>query len=258
MAFPFRLQALSTPMPGQPGLVSLIASIDASALTFKVDEATARYAGQVTVLARVKAKTGETLFTRSEHYNLTGETARLEQAKTGQILFFTAPEVVAGSHTIEWVVRDDEGGRASVAQSAIAVPGAASTVVGDLILIGRSEPTPKDKAVDANPLAWKGQLLYPRLGVPFSRGRERDLSFALPIVVGRGSPAPAAVLRLLAQGNRIAETQLDLGAPTKEGRLVALGHLSIAALPSGVYDLQLVISVGQVEVTRSAEFMVID
>ena len=257
MAFPFRLQALSTPMPGQPGLVSLIASIDASALTFTVDEATARYAGQVTVLARVKAKTGETLFTRSEHYNLTGETARLEKAKTGQILFFTAPEVAAGSHAIEWVVRDDEGGRASVAQSAIDVPGAASTVVGDLILIGRSEPAPKDKAVDANPLAWKGQLLYPRLGVPVSRA-QRDLSFALPMVVGRGGPTPAAVLRLLAQGNRVAETQLDLGTPTKEGRLVALGHLSIAALPSGVYDLQIVISVGQVEVLRSAEFMVID
>ena len=239
-------------------MVSLIASIDSAALTFNVDDANARYEGQVTVLARVKTTTGETLFTRSEHYNLTGETARLEKAKTGQILFFTAPEVAAGSHTIEWVVRDDEGARASVARSALEVPAAGSTVVGDVILVGRTEAAPKDKAVDTNPLAWKGQLLYPRLGAPVSRARDRDVSFALPMVVPRGGAAPTAVLRLLAGTNRLAEMPFDVGAPAKDGRLVGLGHLPIAALPPGVYDLQIVVSAGQEQVIRSAEFMVID
>ena len=60
----FRLQALSTPMPGQPGMVSLIASIDASALTFTVDDATARYSGQVTVLARMKTQIGRDICSR--------------------------------------------------------------------------------------------------------------------------------------------------------------------------------------------------
>ena len=256
MAFPFRLQALSTPMPGQPGMVSLVASIDASALTFTVDDATARYSGQVTVLARMKTRSGETLFTRSEHYNLTGETAKLEHTKAGSILFFTAPEVPAGSHTVEWVVRDDEGARASVARSSIDVPGANGTVVGDLILVGRSEAAPKDKAVETNPLAWKGQLLYPRLGQPISRAVEKDLSFALPIVLPRDSAPPAAVVRLVAGGKRLAESPLDLGTPAKDGRLVAVGHLSISPLPPGSYELQVAISPGQTETLRTADFTV--
>jgi hypothetical protein len=258
MAFPFRLQALSTPMPGQPGMVSLVASVDASALTFNVDEAKARYAGQVTVLARAKSKTGQTLFTRSEHYNLNGDTAKLDKARAGQILFFTAPELAAGSHTIEWVVRDDEGARASVARSALDVPDASGTVVGDLMLVGRSEAAPKDKAVETNPLAWKGQLLYPRLGEPISRSHDKDLSFALPVIVPHGSPAPAATLRLVAGGKRLAERPLDLGTPAKDGRLVALGHLSLAPLPPGSYELQVAVSPGASEVVRTADFTVIN
>jgi hypothetical protein len=256
MDFPFRLQALSTPMPGQPGVVSLIASVDASALDFKVDASTARYSGQVTVLARVKAKTGETLFTRSEHYNLRGDSGQLEKAKAGRILFFSAPEIAPGSHTVEWVVRDDEGDRASVAQSAIDVPQAAGTVVGDLLLVGRSEPAPKDKTIATNPLAWRDQLLYPRLGEPISRAQQHDLSFALPMVVPRGSRAPAAALRLVTQGKLVAELPLDLGTPAKDGRLVALGHVAINPLPPGSYELRVAVSPGPYEIVRTAAFTV--
>ncbi len=171
-------------------MVSLIASIDASALTFTVDDATARYEGQVTVLARVKTKTGETLFTRSEHYNLTGETARLEKAKTGQILFFTAPEVAAGSHTIEWVVRDDEGARASVARSAIDVPGADEhgrrRCDSRRTHRGRAErQSRRDQSARL-----EGAAALPAPGRARQPCRERDLSFALPMVVPRGGARP--------------------------------------------------------------------
>jgi hypothetical protein len=46
IAFPFRLHALSTPMPGQPGVVSLVAAVDASMLTYTEDAASARYSGR--------------------------------------------------------------------------------------------------------------------------------------------------------------------------------------------------------------------
>jgi VWFA-related protein len=256
-AFPFRLQAFSTPMPGQPGVVSLVAVIDASMLTYTEDAATARYTGQVTIVTRVKSKDGEVLTTRSEHYNLSGDMDKLSDAKTKQILFFAAPDLPSGSHTVEWIVRDDEGRRASVARSAIEVPEGARPIVGDLMLVGRSEAVPKGKATATNPLAWKGQLLYPAFGDPISRSKQHNVSFALPMVVATRGPAPTAVLRLFARTQLLVESPLTLGATGGDGRLVALGHLPIGSLPPGSYDLQVTVSAGEQREIRSAEFSVI-
>ena len=257
IAFPFRLRALSTPMPGQPGVVSLVAVVDASMLTYTEDAAAARYSGQMTIVTQVKSKTGEVLTTRSEHYNLAGDLAKLADAKTKQILYFAAPDLPAGSHTVEWVVRDDEGGRTSVARSAVDVPEGARPIVGDLMLVGHSEPAPKEKALASNPLAWKGQLLYPSFGDPISKSSEHNLSFALPMVVAMQGPAPVAVMRLLSRNQLLVESTLTLGPTEKDGRLVALGHLSIESLPPGSYDLQVTVSDGDQREIRSAEFSVI-
>ncbi len=257
IAFPFRLRALSTPMPGQPGVVSLVAAVEASMLTYTEDAASARYSGQLTILTRVVSKTGEVLTSRSEHYNLSGEVARLAEAKTRQILYFAAPDLPPGSHTVEWVVRDDEGARTSVARSVVDVPEDARPIVGDLILVARSETAPKGKSTAANPLAWRGQLLYPLFGDPISKSRQRNLSFALPMVVATHGPAPSAVLRLLARNQLLAELPLTLGPVGGDGRLVALGHLPIESLPPGSYDLQVTVSEGDQREIRSAEFSVI-
>jgi hypothetical protein len=257
IAFPFRLRALSTPMPGQPGLVSLVALVDASMLTYTEDATAVRYSGQVTILTQVTSKTGEVLNSRSEHYNLSGDLAKLAEAKTKQILYFTAPDLPAGSHTVEWVVRDDEGGRASVARSVVDVPEGGAPIVGDLFLVARSEPAPKGKSTSSNPLAWDGQLLYPLLGDPISKSRQPNVSFALPMVVDGRGPSPTAMLRLLAQNHVLAESPLELGAVGRDGRLVALGHLPIESLPPGSYDLQVTVAEGDQWEIRSAEFSVI-
>ena len=75
-------------------------------------------------------------------------------------------------------------------------------------------------------------------------------------MLSHNGATPAAVVRLAAGGTRLAESPLDLGTPTKDGRLVAVGHLSIAPLPPGSYELQVAISPGQAETLRTADFTV--
>jgi hypothetical protein len=182
---------------------------------------------------------------------------KLTEAKTKQILFFAAPDLPSGSHTVEWVVRDDEGGRTSVARSGVDVPEGARPIVGDLILVARTESAPKGKSTAANPLSWKGRLCYPLFGDPISKSRQHNLSFALPMVVDTRGPAPGAVLRLLARNQLLAESPLTLGPMDRDGRLVALGHLPIDSLPPGSYDLQVTVSEGAQREIRSSEFSVI-
>ena len=255
-SFPFRLTALSTPMPGQPGMVALVAAIDASALTLNTDATTSRYSGQATVLTRVMSGTGEVLSTRSQHYDLSGDLAKLDAARAAHILYFASPDLPPGSHVVEWVVRDDESGHASVARSTVDVPADERPVVGDLILVERSEKSPKDVSAERNPLAWDGLLIYPRFGEPLSLATDRSLSFALPMVIA-GDAAPTAQLRLLSGNRLIAELPFELGTPGKDGRVVALGHMPITSLPPGSYELQVTVAGGGRREIRSAEFTVI-
>jgi hypothetical protein len=167
-AFPFQLQALSTPMPGRPGLVSLVASVPVGRVVVHRGLHTSRFKGQATILAQLTSH-GEVVGHQSQHYELAGDAAHLAQTREGRILFFASPEVPAGRTQIDWVVRDDVGGQASVARSMLDVPEPGTLMVGDLFLVARTERAPKDKAIERNPLAWEGLLFYPA----FRRAREQ-------------------------------------------------------------------------------------
>ena len=198
-------------MPGQPGVVSLVAAIDASMLTYTEDAASARYSGQLTILTRVTSKTGEVLTSRSEHYNLSGEVARLAEAKTRQILYFAAPDLPSGSHTVEWVVRDDEGGRTSVARSVVDVPEGARPIVGDLILVARSETAPKGKRPRPTRSPGRGSSSIRCSGIPSASPVSATCRLPCRWCVATRGPAPSAVLRLLARNQLLAESPLTLG-----------------------------------------------
>jgi VWFA-related protein len=255
-AFPLRLRALSTPMPDRPGTLALVAALDSGALTFKTDAAAARYQGQATIVARVVSPAGDTETTRSEHYNLTGDLPHLAKAKGGEVLFFAAPSVPGGSHTVEWAVRDDEGERTSVARQQVTVPAASGLTVGDLFLVAHTERAPKGKAMADNPLAWDGVLLYPDFGSPISKANAHEISFALPMVLADAA-GPTASLELLNAGRTLATIPLDLAKPEKDGRLMALGRLPISALPPASYELRVTVAAGERREVRTAAFMLI-
>ena len=254
-AFPFQLQALSTPMPGRPGLVSLVASVPSGVLSFTEDSTTSRFKGQATILAQLTSH-GEVVGHQSQHYDLNGDAAHLAQTREERILFFASPEVPAGRTQIDWVVRDDVGGQASVARSILDVPEPGTLMVGDLFLVARTERAPKDKAIERNPLAWEGLLLYPAFGEPVSRSKTPEISFALPLVVDPKDPAPAATVRLLVADKALAELPFELGTPQKDGRLVAVGRLPLSTVPGGVYTLQVTIGTGAAAQVRETALTV--
>jgi VWFA-related protein len=254
-AFPFQLQAFSTPMPGRPGLVSLVASVPSGVLSFTEDSTTARFKGQATILAQLTSH-GEVVGHQSQHYELNGDDAHLAQTREGRILFFASPEVPAGRTQIDWVVRDDVGGQASVARSILDVPEPGTLMVGDLFLVARTERAPKDKAIERNPLAWEGLLLYPAFGEPVSRSKTPEISFALTLVVDPKDPVPPATVRLLVSDKAVAELPFELGTPQKDGRLIAVGRLPLGTVPGGVYTLQVTIGTGAAAQVRETALTV--
>ena len=256
-ALPFQPRAVSTPMKGQPGLVSLIAAVPAESFEFKQDGG--RYDGEALILARVVSGGGEVLATQSQVYDLNGTTERLDALKQGGILFFRTPEVGAGAHTVEWVVRDGISGRDSVMRSRVDVPlSAVKPVVGDLLIIDRVEKVPEDDpGLVRHPLAWQGTLLYPSLGAPIDRTVRKSLTFMLPMLVEEGAPAPAIRLELLSQGRSLGVIPLSSGQPDDQGMKI-VGQLPVDKLPPGNYELNVTVTAGGRSVARTAVFTLVD
>ena len=257
-AFPFQLRALSTPLDGRPGLMSLVAAVDAQVLTFRRNAAQRTYDAEVTVMARVTSSNGEILATQSQLYQLHGDAAKLEEARRGRLLFFRTPEVPPGAHTVEWVVRDGESGDASVLRSAIEIPPPdMRPVVGDLVIVDHAEPAPADDpAMKRHPLVWNGTLLYPSLGLPISKGGRSQLTFFLPMLVNAGDPAPTTQIELLNGGRSLGRVEVP-AVKADHDSLRQVGTLPIDKLPPAVYELKATVTAGDRSVVRTAMFTIV-
>lgn len=145
-------------------------------------------------------------------------------------------------------------GRSTVVRIPVEVPDAGGLlVVGDLMVVSKVEPfdaPPEGGAV--HPLVWKGVLLYPSFGEPISLAARPELTFALPMTAS--GLVPSATLELVRRGQVLATLPLPADAPLADGRLVIVGRLPLAQIPSGAYDLRVSVDAGGHTVSRIAAF----
>lgn len=239
-------------------MTTLVAAVGTDVVTFHEDLSSRTYEGELTVLARVVSTAGDAVATQSQLYQLRGDLEKLPQVRQGRLLFFKTPDVPPGAHTVEWVVRDGRSGSASVLKSPILVPPSDSRpVVGDLIVIDRTEPAPKDDpATKRHPLVWKERLLYPSLGLPISKAARADLTFFLPMLVDRSVPPPATTIELIAGGRSLGAIDLPASRP-EDDSLQLVGTLPVDRLPTGVYELKATVRAGDRVVSRTAAFTLV-
>ena len=251
-AFPIQQRAISVPMPGRPGLTALMVGVSASAFTFIEDPKTATYSGDVVVLASLANASGGAVRKQSQNYRLSGKLEQLPAAKSGELLFFRTPDLSPGKYALNAVVYDAKSTHASVGTSSFEVPPIDTTVVGDLFVVSRVERLPANDPTMANhPLATAGVLLYPAFDEPISKAKTEQLTFALPMVVAAGSPAPTASLQILQGGQKLADLPLPIDKPGPDGRLMQVSRLPSAAIPAGKYNFKVVVTAGSTRFERT-------
>ena len=248
-AFPIQARAIAVPMPGHPGLTALMVGTAAASITFAEDSKAGTYAGEAVVLATLNSQ-GSTR-KQSQEYRLIGKLDQLAQVKGGNLLFFRTPELAAGKYAVDAVVYDERGTRSSVVSTAVTVPSADKSVVGDFFVVSHVERLPANDPATANhPLAASGALLYPSFGEPISKAKTPELAFALPIVAP--GETPTGVLQILQGGQKLAEIPLPLDKPGADGRLLQTARLPSAAIPPGTYDFKAIITIGGTKAERIA------
>lgn len=247
-AFPVNAAAFSFPDPARPGLSPVAVHVSTSSLQFTVDSNRSTYSAQTAVVVRIRDAAGHQVQTLSQEYLLTGDAKDVEAARKGDILFYREPDLPPGVYSVESIVFDAGGNRASARIVTLTVPAATAALgMSSLVLVGRTEELSSADAHGGSPLAVGRTLLYPNLGEPILKAPSRELPFYFTLYGDAGRLQASA--QLLRNGQLLAEAPLQL--PASAGpRVQHVGHFPIGSLPAGTYQLR--ITVG--ELSRSAFF----
>ena len=253
--FPVHTGAFSFPEPGRPGLTSVLVHVSTSNLQFAVDRAST-YSGQAIVLVRVKGSAGSEAQTLSQHYLLSGDVRDLEAARRGEIIFYRELDLEPGVYTVESVVFDAAASQASARVATLNVPARnRKEGMSSLVLVNRIEETTDTGAAAGRPPLYVGRtLLYPNLGEPISKASTGELPFYFTLY---DIPESAVSAQLLRNGRPVAEVSVAL-PPGGGPRVQHVGRVPIAALPSGIYELRIIVRTASQELSRTAFFTLVD
>jgi len=254
-AFPITATGFSFPHPLRAGLTPVVVRVGTGALRFDVDARRGVYAGQLTVLVRLRDERGLEVDKVSQQYLLAGDAADLAAAKSGEILFYREIDLPPGVYTMEAMAFDAIAQRGSVRVSTLTVPPADPSVLAlsSIVVVRRAEEVsdaPSDAATTA-PFFVGRTLLYPNLGEPILKSEARELPFFFT-VYGNVAGVKASV-QLLRHGTPIADAPLPL-PPATGTRVQHVGRLPIDMLPPGTYELRIRVSDGRHDATRAVYF----
>jgi VWFA-related protein len=258
-AFPVRAAALNFPERDRPGLATVLVSVPASALTFRTAEDGASYRAEFTVLVRFRGAADDVLTKMSQNYVLTGPLEKLESVKLGNVLFYREREFEAGVYTMEAIVHDAIGERASVRFATLERRATNDDALraSTLVLVASGERVAGADRPAGNPFLVGDMLLYPNLGEPLRKSASPEIGFFLTVYPAKG-PKAEARLELMQNGRTLAALPLPLDQPDSAGRIQQVSRLPTAAVPAGTYDLRVIITQGSQQIVRSTVIRLVE
>ena len=253
---PLRAAAFVFPR-GSVARLAVLVTVPSRDLGFRRNEKDGTYLKQFTILARIREAGGVIVRKASEPYSLTGPMARIEESRTGDVLFFRQPTLPAGSYELEAVVHDAVGNRFGVTAVPFAVPQSDGVLdVSSLMVVRRGERVAKSEVDATNPLFIDDLLIYPSVEDPISR-REKAIRLYFDLSAKR-TDGVTATLEVIRGSESIAALTVPLNAPDATGRTRQLVGLPTATLAPDRYTLRLTVLQGSTRHIRDASVTIVD
>jgi VWFA-related protein len=258
-AFPVRALPLTFPETGRTGLTPVLVTLPTSGITFLPSDDKKSYTSDFVVLVQFKDDTGLVLDKVSQRYRLQGPIENLDRAKLGEVLFYREPVLIPGTYTMETVVYDSLGDKASVRFTTYELPqvDGKGLRLSSLVGVRRSEKVPENERPANNPLFVGEQLLYPSMGEPLSKATVKELPFYFVAYAASGGAPVSATLQLSSNGQKLAEAPLELSPATPAGRIAQVSRIPVDALPPGTYELRVSVKQGTATATRVMIFRLV-
>jgi VWFA-related protein len=239
-AFPLASLALNFPQGGSTVKVPVLLEIPGTAVKYQPDPRVKdTFTGDLAVVVRIRNQYNQEVSRLSQHFELSAPAAKLQAARSGNILFYREAELPPGRYTFEAVACDPATTQASVSTFAVDVPSPAAggASLSSLVLVDRAERVPDFERDPANPLYFGEALLYPSLSRSYRKSLSKAVAFYF---TARGvSSSRKALLEIVRDGQLIKGLPLDLPAPDADGQVQHAGALPLDAFGPGSYDLRL-------------------
>ena len=250
-AFPFRAAALSFPDKNAAGLVPVLVRLKTEPMSFPLTEDQKNFESDFAIVVRFLDAQGKVARKVSQHYNMSGEAARLPIARNSDVLFYREPVLAPGLYTMESIVYDNPSKKASVRYSTVEVPriDPKALRISSLVLVDRSERVGAEEPKEG-PLFVKDVLIYPNLTGEISKSA-KELGFFFTVYPGATTSVPDAVLDVIQNGTRLAQLPLPLAAADRSGRIQQVGRLPLDAFAPGTYELRAIVKQGADQVSSS-------
>jgi hypothetical protein len=258
-AFPIEVNPVSVPTPGHPGQLVLFVRVQGSDLQFAANPKTGMFTAGAVMVARFLDQAGTVVRHASQEVPFRGLLADAKTILARPVEFAPRVDLAPGRHRIEVVVYDSGGKKASVVKIPYEAPPVDAPVVGSLMILDRAERLPADQPEDpSDPFILEHVLMHPSYDSGVNRAVHPALNFVLPLVLQPGATAPPATLALLKDGQTLAAVPLTLGVADAAGKLTAVGHLPLAKVSPGAYQLRVTIGSGPDARVRTTGLTVVD
>jgi VWFA-related protein len=246
--FPSAALALSFPEPNRPGRVPILVEVPGSALTCTAgDSKDCRT--DFTVAAIIRDGEQQVVRKLSAHYALSMPADRVDAFKKGRLLFFRETTLEPGVYVVETIAFDAPTGKANVRRRTLVVPADGALRLSSVVLVARVEHLKPSDRVGADSLRVGDDLLYPILGAPLSKSRDKRVTFFVTVYTPSRGPAPKLAVQILRSGRVIGEVPAELPRPDAEGRIQFVNAISLDALRPGGYELKVIAGPGSAAVS---------
>jgi len=215
-------------------------------LTFTKDEKAGTYDASVAFLVLVKDSTGQPVRKIRREIPIRGALERMEQYREGNLSYSDSFSVPPGKYTMETVVLDRTGGRASVKRSVLMVPERpAGVALGSLMFVKRVENR-GEMEVAGDPFAIGNSKVVPQLSDVVSNASASELPVFVSLFPDlRAQGATTLRFEVSKGGKSVRRIEQPLWPADESGRIAMVVRLPISNLEPGRYDLRAVARQGE-------------
>jgi VWFA-related protein len=251
---PLRGRAVHFPAEDGESVVAIVASLPAGAPEMSQEKGSHELVQDFTVLALVRDAAGRVVTKASRRYSLVWPQSKAEEVKAGRVLFEREARLGPGRYTVELIALDAQTGGAGVRRFALEVPEAgAAPRVGSLVVVALAEP---QALSEPGVLDYRGHLLFPNVGEPFSLASGKPIGFVLALRPG-SRPLTGLTIEALAGDAALFEAPVRLPPPDESGLVRIVGEIPSAGLPPGPYTIRVVATDGTSMASRSTDLTLV-
>jgi VWFA-related protein len=232
-------------------LIKVEASLEKA--EFRPGTAPGRLAGKIAFAGRVLGATGDVVETFGQDVALGGSEEQIRDARSRTLPLARRLKLAPGNYTVELIVRDAVGDRATAERFALTVPepqGALSMT--SLVVVAALEPAdPKSDPTD--PLRLGDKRIVPNLGQPVAASAGASLPIYYVVFVKPGAKlGPKATVEVARGAQVVARGSSPLPAADANGRITGLSPIPLQKLTPGSYTVKVSVTDGETTAEETA------